>query len=371
MNDAAEELLEFEPSISLDEPSAQDGRNPRFEFPTFDEPLPAYDECDYCGGDGCAVCCNCIPRRWISFELRLLWRRSMSLPVLVTNGGPNPRTLFGGERVGGGLTVGGRLDFGVWLDDRATAGIGATFFGAGEKQVNFDSNDTGEADIVRPFLQNGVPTVLVVNNPAGVVGNVTAQTTSEILGADVYHRRLIWSDPITRIDLLTGYKMSRIDESLVIRHRFTAGGTLFDGFDRFMTTNEFHGGAMGVLAKHQAPRWSVEVLGRLGLGNMRGNVAISGSDLTGLTNNASLLARSSNAGLTRSNQFTAVRELGIKFAYQVRPNAKLTAGYSFMHWKHVLQPGDQVNINLPNPQLILNDSSYYIHGLDFGLMWRF
>jgi len=107
------------------------------------------------------------------------------------------------------------------------------------------------------------------------------------------------------------------------------------------------------------------------LGNMRGNVAISGSDLTGLTNNGSLLARSSNAGLTRSNQFTAVRELGIKFAYQVRPRAELTIGYSFMHWKHVLQPGDQVNVNLPNPPLILNDSSYYVHGLDFGLICRF
>ena len=56
-------------------------------------------------------------------------------------------------------------------------------------------------------------------------------------------------------------------------------GTRLDVLDSFETRNEFHGGMLGLLAEIEGGSWSFNMLAKLGLGNMRQKVIISGQTL--------------------------------------------------------------------------------------------
>ena len=80
-------------------------------------------------------------------------------------------------------------------------------------------------------------------------------------------------------------------------------GTTIEEFDRFATQNEFHGGELGVIAELRHSCWTLEVLGKLAVGNNRSQVTINGSttvtvpDPDVATTPYGLLALPSNSGV--------------------------------------------------------------------------
>ncbi len=308
-------------------------------------------------------------RHWVSMDVLVWWRKGIKLPVLATDNAAVPRVLYGDRMVGAGGQAGGRVNFGFWLNPEQSLGIGGTFLQLGEKSSTYDS--TGEPLVVRPFTDGGAAMVLAVNVPPGAVGRFVGATTSDFTTAEVFMRRPFWTDGQSRLDLMSGYMLARIDESVTLRHQFTDGITNFDGTDFFLTKNKFHGMMLGVVCQHRTGPWTVGGTFKLGLGNMRQTVVIAGSDLSGVGPMGSLLARNSNAGIRKRDQFSAVREIGMNIVYQANSNVDVAFGYTAIFFKNTSQPGEHISTALPNPPQILSiDENYVAHGLNLTFTFK-
>ena len=102
-------------------------------------------------------------------------------------------------------------------------------------------------------------------------------------------------------------------------------GTIFEVTDAFETSNQYHGGSIGLVLEHCGPWWSLEVLAKVGLGNMYEVVTISGQTVTTTPppnpttdrNDFGLLAQGVNLGVHSRNQFTVAPEFGVNFVFQL------------------------------------------------------
>lgn len=160
--------------------------------------------------------------------------------------------------------------------------------------------------------------------------------------------------------------------------------------DRFDTRNLFNGAELGVLWQGRRGWWSLDMLMRLGIGNVNQTVTISGTTATtinGTTTNhtGGLLAQRTNIGVYEQNRFTMVPELGATLGYQMTRRLRATAGYSLIYMGSVVRPGDQVDLDVnPNllppenvpfsgplrPQFNFAETDYWVQGLSFGGEFR-
>lgn len=343
---------------------------------------------------------------WIRADYLLWWRKGQSLPPLVTTSGinssitdagvlgePTTAILFGQEDVGTQGRPGGRLTFGTWCDACRIWSVEVDAFFLGKAQSNFERSNADVPILARPFFnvtdnQPAQQDSLVIAYPGTRTGSITVNTTSEILGGDVHLRRLICDDGRLRLDLHFGYQFSRIDESLTIQSQTDAADLAANLLvrDQFSTRNEFHGGSLGLLYSLDDGRWSWRMLAKVGLGNMHQSAQLSGQQIiddgvTPLVSNTGLLVQSTNRGLFAQDKFAAVPELNLNGIYHVSPCIDLTVGYTFMLWSHVLQPGGTIDPDLAvniaaspvtqRPINTMNDGNYWVHGLNFGIQWRF
>ena len=186
---------------------------------------------------------------------------------------------------------------------------------------------------------------------------------------------------------MLGYQFARIDEDLSISDSLTdvdpnniiEDGTRQDILDRFDTRNEFQGGQFGIEATYWSDCWRLEMLAKVGLGNMNQVVTITGQTINDVPSapvlgiqNVGLLANSGNIGRHEQDEFVAVPEIGATFVYQAHDCIDLSAGYSFIYFSKVAQPGEQIDPTLTVPSSFqLNTGSYWLHGLRFGGELRF
>ena len=72
--------------------------------------------------------------------------------------------------------------------------------------------------------------------------------------------------------------------------------------------------------------------------------------------------------------------------YWLLPNLKVHVGYNFLYWTNVIRPGNQIDsvvnlANVPNsptvgasnlarPEALFQQSNLVVHGVQFGLEWR-
>src|SRR5262249_12040293 len=93
--------------------------------------------------------------------------------------------------------------------------------------------------------------------------------------------------------------------------------------------------------------------------------------------NVGLLAQGSNIGRHFHNHFAVVPEVGLKVGYQVNDNLTVFAGYSVLYLSDVVRPGEQVDLvvdktgNLQRPRVTRNNSSFWAHGVNAGLEWKY
>lgn len=357
---------------------------------------------------GCAAGCapvgvglldGCGPA-WVDLDFLLYARRGRWLPPLVTtapNGGvlPGGTVIFGDNREGAEMRPGGRLRLGTWLDHCNVLSVEGSFLALGDGRVAFDVDSNTTPTIARPFfnltddLQNGVigPDALQVAVPGESTGRLSVNSASDVAAWDVIFRGLLQEMNHSRLDLLVGYQGARINEDLVISSTTFEGGSQIDVMDSFATDNTFHGAAIGFEWVHTCQRLNVELLGKVGFGNMKQVVNIAGQqqvtvDGPPTVTTGGLLAQPTNIGWFQRDEFAVNPEVGINFNYQLTPCVNLSTGYSFMYWNKVAQPGEQidpmlaVNPDQPpmagdfqRPEFVFTDSSYYIHGLHGGVQF--
>lgn len=367
---------------------------------------PLCNGCDPCGSGYGDCCDSAVARNFARIEYLMWWGRGRSLPPLVTSsfagtpqpqagvlGEPNTTIQYGGNDVGNDWRSGLRLTVGRVLDQNGEWMVVGRLLGLNDSSDEYHATSAaGDPILARPFFN-----VLLAQEDALLVGypgvsengSIDILSKSDMMGAEVYLRHLILGEEDMTIDILGGYQMSRIDDSLDIRNSslvlvdpqgIFAPNTTIAMRDLFGTRNEFHGGVFGLAIDSYRGPWKLEALGKVGIGNQRQTVTIAGNTLItpamGPTVNDpnGLLARQTNNGVYQRDVFTFVPELNLTLGYQVN-NWTFSVGYSFIYWNDVAFAGSQIDrsVNLsnpivgdPRPAFTFNDTDFWLQGISFG-----
>lgn len=355
---------------------------------------------------------------WLDVAFPLLWGRAMRTPPLVTTspantpqaqagvlGLPTTQTLFGAESVLNEARPGGRIVLGAWLY-HGLFGLEGDYLGLGEKSETFSRQSDGSLILAVPFF-NADPAALaeqrlLVAFPGRASGSVWIGADSQFDSAGV---RLLhdispfcpgwhYCDAACGLShwrwlLLTGYRFSGLHESLELRQNQTIAQGTFDIRDRFATENEFHGFDLGLRLSYVWRRVSLDVGGRMGLGQTHRTLSIAGSTLQ--TNNlgqttattGGLFAQPSNIGVYRDSRFTVLPECNVTLGCFLTDRLRATLGYTFVSWSHVLRPGEQIDRSVDarwfdagalngrvRPAPAFHETTMWLSGVQVGLDYR-
>lgn len=380
----------------------------------FDDEKGASESSAVCSSDRCWT-----PRPWVRAEYLLWWIDGYHAPPLATTspigtdrnlagelGQPTTDILFGGETLSNDASSGGRIRFGLWLDDASACGVEASYLGLGRNRSTFQAGSPLPGILARPFDNfepglEGADAELVAY-PGQFDGSLQIRNETELQGVEVLYRQALRRSCRLQLDWLAGWRFNRLDEDLLISdfRRSIADdsglrlGTTVQEYDHFATSNHFHGGELGLVAQWRCCRWSWEASGKLALGNNRTEVAIDGSTTVTVpipgappdvaVTPAGLLAQSTNSGLHTKDVFAVVPELGVTVGYQLSARLRATFGYTFLYWSQVARPGDQIDLDVnpsqltsnglvgaPRPQFQWIGSDMWAQGMNFGLDYRF
>jgi hypothetical protein len=331
----------------------------------------------------------------------LWWAKGTPLPPLVTTSppgtdptldNPNTRILFGDELGADNVQFGWRVAAGVWLDEAHNSAAGARFWMLGGDTSQFSATSDGSPIIGRPFFdaQLGVQDSLLVASEGISRGSIHARLAQQnTIGAEGFVEWMVDRNCCRRIDVLLGYQFLRLDDWLEIINDTTdeliIPGTFFEVTDRFSTQNEFHGAEIGMRGRWASGCWSLDALGKIGAGNMRQQVTISGrTDVTFLgntaTNNTGLLAQATNIGTYERDRFVVVPELTVNLKYHATRNLSFHVGYNLIWISEVALSGEQIDLVVnPAPQLggplrpafDFADDDYWLQGINFGMNWDY
>jgi hypothetical protein len=384
-----------------------------------------------CGNEACASCAACpcgLPGQfWIRSEYLIWWTEGMDTPALLTSsppgtsqqnvgvlGVPGTQVLFGDEALFSDSRSGGRFRIGRWCDQCNWIGFETEIFFLSDEDRNYNGCSIGQPPLGRPFVN-----VLTGQNDAELV-----QLLGTVIGAaHIDAETSVWSisprfrinlacekfpscdpcDPCSvggyRFDLLVGYRYIGLEDDLRIRERLVTPSdqndprfdnvTSFDINDSFQTTNDFHGADLGFLWEGYRGPWSLEVIGKVAIGNTNQDVTINGSTIRTADGNSfndqgGFLALETNIGSYSRNEFTVLPELSTTLGYAISPRTRLLVGYTFLYWDQVVRAGDQVDLRVntdflpdaqptdgPNrPAFAFTDTSFWAQGVSLGLEYR-
>lgn len=359
-------------------------------------------------------------------EYLLWWLDGFHVPPLVTTspagtpqaqagvlGEPGTTVLYGNSEILSDSRNGLRFTAGTWLGDYQDVAIEGDVFFFEDASTSFSATGVDGAPILaRPFFDvlNATESAALVAFPGLVEGTVTVNASSDFDGAGLRLRKAlcckdiggacnacnpsgppVMPSSVSRIDLIAGYRYLNLDEQLTIsagtNTLLTVPVTQDTAFDRFRTSNEFHGGDIGFIWEWESAQWSLELLSKMAIGSTRQQVSISGgTTVGGISGTGGLLALPSNIGTYNRNIFSVVPELGVNLGYKITPRLRATAGYTLIYWAHVARPGDVIDLDVntnqlppavppfagpPRPQFEWDDSALIAHGLSVGLDYRY
>ena len=381
--------------------------------------------CDTCCGGGsslaptctqlCPPGCGPLMALWYRLQVRaevpIYWRRDQGAPILVTTassgvgadvagviGESTTDTLLGGNSLNNDGSAGVRLTFRTWLGQSRDFGLMLRVWDAGDQDDSYRFDSNSFPILARPFFNTTVDgsfaqDTQLIAFPDESLGDITVNTSSSLSGLELSLRRLLYEDRFTRLDWLYGYQHVNIEEGLTVSSNTTVigntpglQGASIAVTDRFQTNNEFHGVSYGIMSTRRFACWQMETMFRLGAGNLRREVNISGSTTTvssgTSTDNQGLLARNTNNHPFVDDTFVVIPEVGINFAYLIRPGIHFNVGYNYMLVPKVAQAAQQIDndlaVNLSDPlvgsldpQLDFDERNYWINSLGLGLQLRY
>lgn len=317
---------------------------------------------------------------WITGEYLLTWVRGLRVPPLVTTSPEGtPRTqagvlqqpttsmLFGDTREAlGDIRSGLRVRLGCQLCPECGVGLESGFRLVESLGDNFNAQSTGSPILARPFTNalDQQQQSLLVAFPNSATGAISARVSSgNFYDAWVDLSKTFVQEEGYRFDGLLGYRFFRYDDTLQVRQVVDpidgsfVPGTRITTLDDFATQNEFHGVDLGLRAQCFFEQFSVNLLGKLAVGNLRRTTKIDGTQLVNVpglpqaTQQGGVLALSSNIGQHTENVCVLVPEVNATFRWHVTDYFHLSLGYSFLVIQDIYRAGDQVNLNL-NPNLL-------------------
>jgi hypothetical protein len=352
---------------------------------------------------------------------------SASDPVPALPGQPGTRTVLGAQDIDYGTFAGGLFALGTWLGLEQHCGV--EFDGLIlEHRTNTNaiaSDGFGNPPIARPIIsaQTNVPFVEYVSFPKDFAGVLVESSSSQLWGveANLVANLLPWQ-PLgdlhrfgdLRVELRGGFRYLDLKEDLDLGQltNLLPGSTRSANFlgatvlppatigqtDGFRTHNQFYGGQLGATTEYCCGRFTLDLLTEAALGNAHQVVNVTGNSellvpgFEPVPANGGLLATTTNIGRYSRDGLAVVPEVGITLNYEITPEVRAFAGYTFLYWTRVVRPGPQVEtlVNLTQvpiigppagvygplvgprqPLLPFTDSSFWMQAISVGLEVRF
>jgi hypothetical protein len=378
---------------------------------------PSAPPCGPClppDGDRCWETDDHLPV-WFEGDLLLWWIKESRVPPLVSTspqtslgvlGRPGTQVLLGGD-LDNEERLGGRFRLGAWLDDDWTWGVETDFFFLGERSVNYAAGSAGSPLLARPFFNaftGSEDAEFVANLPVPslplllpLTGRVSVASSSRMWGLEGNGIYRLAGDDGSNIGLLAGFRYLRLDEGLAIGEDLlvpagspAAAGLGIQVQDDFATRNNFYGGQLGLRGEVIRGAWSLDLLGKLALGDMqqltdiKGATRIQPAGGTGATFAGGLLALPTNIGRSSRDRFAVLPEVGANVAYRVTDGLRVRVGYTFLYASSVARPGDQIDRSVNPTQLppgtlrgpavpafVFHGTDFWAQGLNFGVEYAY
>lgn len=353
-------------------------------------PVGDYGGGSYGGGNGADA-----NRFWVSGEYLLWWLKSAGGPPLITFGAaadavpgglgqPGTTVIVSSPTLSDHARSGARFTAGLWLDCDHTLGFETSyfFFPTQTKTVVVASSATGAPVIARPLQDatTGREDAELDALPGVLSGGKVVQSKQFFDGVEANGLlNLTGCNECFRFGLLGGFRWLQLNESIGVIENTTVlpgiatvlpaetfpfmPGNRIVVADQFSTRSNFYGGQIGADAEWRRGNFTLDVFGKVALGDTHNVVDING--LTRITTPAGvvtnrlggLLALSSNIGRHTQDKFSAVPEIGFNVGYNVTQRVRLFAGYEFLYWSDVVRPGDQID-RVINPNLVPTSTTF-------------
>jgi hypothetical protein len=368
-------------------------------------------------------------RLWFSAEYLVWATTGQSVPALVTSsplgtaaadvgvvGAPATSPLFGGSEFTGPMRSGARLTAGFWFTPQQETGVEVNWAGLAiaEESLSLTSSG-GNPWLARPYVNavTGQPAAVVIptlttlpTDPTLVEQSVAANLQTQFGSVDVlYRKNLLAGEDFHRRYLVGGFRYLMLDDRLAVDSTASIatgvpGGYPITGYaasDSFRTLSQFYGGEFGLIEKWWRNRWSLQVLGKVGLGASTIGTTIAGSTTTTATTDSGgtpvttvtgsypggVLAQLTNPG-SQQSLFAAVGECGITADYAVWSQFRLSVGYSLIYWSTVGRAAAQIDPSVNStqfgggtlsgptaPTFDLWTTSFWAQGVNAGLEYQF
>ncbi len=320
-------------------------------------------------------------RFWFQSDYLFAFMRGTNVPALVTTspvgtsaatagvlGTPGTSTLFGGQFLNGDMRSGLRLTAGYWFGGDSPFGIEGSYTILESQASVFSANSKQNPILARPFIDAGgnsnTDQAILVAFPGASTGAINARIGSGNFGGgsfDITEKAL--DEGWFKLVALVGYRFysysesARINQTLTETNTAVGAGTQAVANDSFNTTNLFNGFDMGFRTQFNWDQFSLELLTRCAFGDLQRRVSIYGHQTVTVPGQepvvqpGGVLALVSNSGTFASHDWKAMPEFGLNFAWEIRPNVKLRAGYSFILLSGVARAVDQIDPVI-NPNLL-------------------
>lgn len=341
-------------------------------------------------------------RLWVRGEY-LSWAiKGQEFPPLVTAslpgtapgdtgvlGRPGTQVLVGDEEIGTGMRPGGRLTGGFWFHPDQMTGIEASYLELDEQEQEFTAG--GDAVLIaRPYFNTNTlqQDSHLIQHPDVVNGSVSVSAATTFNGADVSLRHVVRYGDGYRLDVLGGYRFSRLEDDLQVFESLDSlehVGVHTDALDRFNVENQFHGAQAGAVMRWRAKYVGLQLLGKFAMGSTTSKVTIDGGTASTATSQpGALLALPTNIGSYCSGGFSTIEELGISMDLWLTCNCRAMFGYTLIYWSDVARAADQLDpavnptqISPGNfsgarrPTFDFRTTDFWAQGLNIGLEYQF
>ncbi len=399
-----------EPDVVVSEYQEDAGTSEGYAVdPTYAPTYAPDDGCDACGCmDGGCDCyrmphlnirlafpfAHAFQRLTARMEAATFYGTDANIPGLVRTadvGVAGSSDLFGGTVPMESTSQGFRGEVGWQCRNDVCSGIQVRFFDAGSNSLIFDSVQTNNTSVVRPYFDpntNQQESISILQ-PGVSTGSILAHATSTVYGGDLLLQQNIHRSHYGSMDFLAGYQTACLSESISLDST-TVSGSVLRLQDRFDTNNRFNAGVIGISGITRSPNWSLSGMFKLGLGNMDRYVGIAGfQEITVAPPPVSssvfegLLARSTNSGMyNNNNTFIVSPEVNVTLGYRLTRNLEFSLGYNYLGLPKVARAADQIdpqlasNLNNPltgptRPSFTFTESNFALHSLNYGLQFRY
>jgi len=170
--------------------------------------------------------------------------------------------------------------------------------------------------------------------------------------------------------------------------------------DRFTTQNLFNGTTVGLRNEFRYGMFSLDLLGKIGIGDMHQILQITGTttvtSATGPTGTAytvgsaygGLYANASNIGKYTHDNFAVIPEVQANFGISLTRSLSAFVGFNYMDMNNVIRPGDQMNPHIDTSSVPLSATygatgqnrqymnnfvltDYWLMGVNFGMTFKY